>query len=66
MRPLVCPQFWIISIGNWLRAHGRGALALRVASPFSPLCLAPATAIEMVQTRLWWTSNLQLVACRPA
>ena len=64
MRPLVCPQFWIISIGNWLRAHGRGALALRVASPFSPLCLAPATAIEVVQARLWWTSNLQLVARR--
>jgi SAM-dependent methyltransferase len=66
LRPLVCPQFWIISVGNWLRARGRPALAERVASPFSPLCLAPATAIEVVQARLWWTSNLQLIARRAA
>jgi len=35
-------------------------------SPFSPFWLIPTTAIEVVQVRLWWTSNLQLVARRPA
>jgi 2-polyprenyl-3-methyl-5-hydroxy-6-metoxy-1,4-benzoquinol methylase len=66
MRPLVCPQFWIISLSNWLAAHGRRAAAERWVSPFSPFWLIPATAIEVVQARLWWTSNLQLVARRPA
>jgi len=66
MRPLVCPQFWIISLSNWLCAHGRRATAERWVNVFSPWWLAPATAIEMVQARLWWTSNLQLVARRNA
>lgn len=64
MRPLVCPQFWIISLANWLAARGRRRAAARWVSPFSPAWLAPATAIEVVQARLWWTSNLQLVARR--
>jgi SAM-dependent methyltransferase len=66
MRPLVCPQFWIISLANWLAARGRRRAAARWVSPFSPFWLAPATAIELVQARLWWTSNLQLVARRAA
>jgi SAM-dependent methyltransferase len=62
MRPLVCPQFWIISLANWLSSRGHAEPAKRWVSPFSPLWLAPATAIELVQARIWWTSNLQLVA----
>ncbi len=65
MRPLVNPQFWIITIQNWLSAHGRRDVAQRWVSPFSPLWLAPFTAIEVLQARLWWTSNVQLVARRP-
>jgi 2-polyprenyl-3-methyl-5-hydroxy-6-metoxy-1,4-benzoquinol methylase len=64
-RPLVCPQFWIISVQNWLKARGAVRLAERVVSPFNPLLLAPVTLVEMVQQRLWWTSNQQLVARLP-
>jgi len=61
-RPLVCPQFWIISLQNWLKVRGARSLAERVVSPFNPLLLAPVTVVEMVQQRLWWTSNQQLIA----
>jgi len=61
-RPLVCPQFWIISLHNWLASLGQREAAARVFSPFNPLWLAPFTLVELVQQRLWWTSNLQLVA----
>lgn len=61
-RPLVCPQFWIISVQNWLKTRGATRLAERVVSPFNPLLLAPVTVVEMVQKRLWWTSNQQLVS----
>jgi len=64
-RPLVCPQFWIISLHNWLASLGRRELAARLFSPFNPLWLAPFTLVELVQQRLWWTSNLQLVARNP-
>jgi 2-polyprenyl-3-methyl-5-hydroxy-6-metoxy-1,4-benzoquinol methylase len=60
-RPLVCPQFWIISVQNWLKDKGADRLAGFI-SPFNPLLLAPATAIEILQQRLGWTSNQQLVA----
>jgi SAM-dependent methyltransferase len=62
-RPLVCPQFWIISLQNWLKVRGARFLAERV-DPFNPLLLAPVTVVEMLQQRLWWTSNQQLVARR--
>jgi len=65
VRPLVCPQFWIISLQNWLCAHRHRAFAKRWVSPFSPLWLVPFTAFEVLHARLWWTSNLQLVARRP-
>ena len=38
------PQFWIISIGNWLRAHGRSALARRLA-PEADFCEGNAVAL---------------------
>lgn len=62
-RPLVCPQFWIISVQNWLTDRGARRLA-RWVSPFNPLLLAPATVIEIVHQRLGWTSNQQIVARR--
>jgi SAM-dependent methyltransferase len=65
-RPLVCPQFWIISLQNWLKERGALRLADRFVMPFNPLLLAPFTLLEMVQQRVWWTSNQQLVARRPA
>jgi 2-polyprenyl-3-methyl-5-hydroxy-6-metoxy-1,4-benzoquinol methylase len=65
-RPLVCPQFWIISVQNWLKERGAQRLAERVVTPFNPLLLAPITVIEIVHGRLWWTSNQQLVARRTA
>jgi 2-polyprenyl-3-methyl-5-hydroxy-6-metoxy-1,4-benzoquinol methylase len=64
-KPLVCPQFWIISVQNWLKVHGATRLAERVVSPFNPLLLGPVTLVEMAQQRLWWTSNQQLVARLP-
>ena len=64
-RPLVCPQFWIISVQNWLKDRGAVRFADRFVSPFNPLLLAPATLVEMVHQRIWWTSNQQLVARRP-
>jgi SAM-dependent methyltransferase len=64
-RPLVCPQFWIISVQNWLKERGLNRVAERV-SPFNPLLLAPATVVEMIHQRVGWTSNQQLVARRPA
>jgi 2-polyprenyl-3-methyl-5-hydroxy-6-metoxy-1,4-benzoquinol methylase len=63
-RPLVCPQFWIISLRNWLTARRAPALATRVVSPFNPLLLAPATVLELLHQRLGWTANQQLVARR--
>jgi len=63
-KPLVCPQFWIISLQNWLTDRGARRAARRVFSPFNPLWLAPFTAIELIHQRLWWTSNLQVVARR--
>jgi SAM-dependent methyltransferase len=62
LRPLVCPQFWIISLQNWLSDRGARALARKLFSPFSPAWLAPFTLVELVQQRFWWTSNLQLIA----
>jgi methionine biosynthesis protein MetW len=64
-RPLVCPQFWVMSVQNWLKDRGAERLAERV-SPFSPVWLAPVTLLEMVHQRMGWTSNQQLVARRPA
>jgi len=63
-RPLVCPQFWIISVRNWLVERGATGLATRIVSPFNPLLLAPVTVLELLHQRLWWTSNQQLVASR--
>jgi SAM-dependent methyltransferase len=62
--PLVCPQFWIISLHNWLADRGARRLAARLFNPLSPLWLAPFTLVELVQQRVWWTSNLQMVARR--
>jgi SAM-dependent methyltransferase len=62
VRPLVCPQFWIISLHNWLADRGARRAARRLFSPFNPAWLAPFTLLELVHQRLWWTSNLQLVA----
>ncbi len=64
LKPLVCPQFWIISAHNWLASRGRAELAGRLFDPLSPVWLIPFTAIELVHVRLWWTSNQQLVAAR--
>ena len=64
-KPLVCPQFWIISVQNWLKERGAERFAERVVSPFNPLLLAPVTVLEILHQRFWWTSNQQLVA-RPA
>lgn len=63
-QPLVCPQFWIISLRNWLCDKGSRPLAIRLFSPFSPLWLAPITVLEIAHQRLAWTSNQQLVARR--
>jgi len=61
-KPLVCPQFWIISVQNWLKERGAERFAERVVSPFNPLLLAPVTLLEILHQRFWWTSNQQLVA----
>jgi SAM-dependent methyltransferase len=66
VRPLVCPQFWIISLANWLCDLGWRRAARRIFSPFSPLWLAPFTLLELVLQRLWWTANLQVVAKQEA
>ncbi|MEW6271794.1 MAG: class I SAM-dependent methyltransferase [Thermodesulfobacteriota bacterium] len=63
-RPLVCPQFWIISLQNWLKDRGAVRFAERALNPFNPVLLAPVTVLEMAHQRLWWTSNQQLVARR--
>lgn len=63
-QPLVCPQFWIISLRNWLCDIGPRDLAVRLFSPFNPLLLAPATLLEIVHQKIAWTSNQQLVARR--
>jgi 2-polyprenyl-3-methyl-5-hydroxy-6-metoxy-1,4-benzoquinol methylase len=60
-RPLVCPQFWIISVQNWLKDRGSDRLG-EFISPFNPLLLAPTTAVELIHQRLGWTSNQQLIA----
>src|SRR5207244_5463137 len=36
LKPLVCPQFWIISLQNWLSDRGRRALGRRLFRPFNP------------------------------
>jgi SAM-dependent methyltransferase len=64
--PLVCPQFWIISLHNWLADRGRRALAARLFDPLNPVLLAPFTLVELVQQRVGWTANLRLVARRSA
>jgi SAM-dependent methyltransferase len=64
-RPLVCPQFWVISFQNWLKDRGAVRFAERFLSPFNPFTLAPFTLLEIVHQRLWWTSNQQLIARRP-
>lgn len=61
---LVCPQFWIISLRNWLCDVGPRELAVRLFSPFNPLWLAPATLIEIPHRKFGHTSNQQLVARR--
>ncbi len=66
LRPLVCPQFWIISLHNWLADRGARRLAARLFKPLSPVWLAPFTLVELLQQRVWWTSNLQMVARREA
>jgi SAM-dependent methyltransferase len=66
LRPLVCPQFWILSLHNWLVDRGARGVAVRLFNPFNPVCLAPFTVIELVHQRLWWTSNLQMIARREA
>lgn len=63
-RSLVCPQFWIISLRNWLCDVGPRSLAVRLFSPFNPLWLAPATLVEIPLSKLARTSNQQLVARR--
>lgn len=65
LKPLVCPQFWIISAANWFAAKGRRAVGEKLFDPLSPVWLIPFTAIELLHVRLWWTSNQQLVAQRP-
>jgi SAM-dependent methyltransferase len=65
-RPLVCPQFWVISLQNWMKDRGAVRFAERFLSPFHPVLLAPFTLVEMVHQRVWWTSNQQLVARRRA
>ena len=62
LRPLVCPQFWILSLHNWLADRGARGTAIRLFNPLNPFWLVPFTLIELVQQRLWWTSNLQMVA----
>jgi len=64
LKPLVCPQFWIISGHNRLAAQGRRKLAEALFDPLSPVLLVPFTLIEMLHVRLWWTSNQQLIARR--
>jgi SAM-dependent methyltransferase len=66
LRPLVCPQFWILSFHNWLADRGARRLAARLFNPLSPLWLAPFTLVELVHQRVWWTSNLQMVARQEA
>ncbi len=61
---LVCPQFWIISLRNWLCDKGSRDLAIRLFSPFNPLWLAPVTVLEILHQRVGWTSNQQLIARR--
>ena len=62
LQPLVCPQFWIVSLHNWLSDLGARRLADRLFSPFNPVWLAPFTLVELVHRRLGWTSNLQMIA----
>ncbi len=60
-KPLICPQFWIISIQNWLKDRGAHRLSEWI-NPFNPLLLAPATVLELIHQRIGWTSNQQVVA----
>lgn len=63
-RPLVCPQFWILSLHHVALERGWPAWVVRFLSYKNPLLLAPVTAIELLQRAVWWTSNLQMVARR--
>ncbi len=65
-RPLLCPQFWILSVHHAALERGWPRRAVDWLSFRNPVLLAPATLIESVQKIFWWTSNLQLVARRPA
>jgi SAM-dependent methyltransferase len=66
LRPLVCPQFWILSLHNAVADWGARRLATRLFNPLSPFWLAPFTLIELVHQRVWWTSNLQMIARQEA
>jgi SAM-dependent methyltransferase len=63
-RPLVCPQFWVLSLHNWLCDLGVRRFAHRWFSPFNPVLLAAFTLVELIHRRVWWTSNLQMIARR--
>jgi SAM-dependent methyltransferase len=65
-RPLICPQFWILSLHHAALERGWPRQLVDWLSFRNPALLAPATLIEAVQKLVWWTSNLQLVARRPA
>ena len=65
-RPLVCPQFWILSLHHLALERGWPRRVVDFLSFRNPLLLAPFTALEVVHRLVWWTSNLQLVARRPA
>jgi 2-polyprenyl-3-methyl-5-hydroxy-6-metoxy-1,4-benzoquinol methylase len=63
-RPLVCPQFWILSLHHIALERGWPRRLVDWLSFRNPLLLAPATGIEVLQKLVWWTSNLQMVARR--
>jgi SAM-dependent methyltransferase len=65
-RPLICPQFWILSLHHAALERGLPRRLVDWLSFRNPALLAPATLVEAVQRLLWWTSNLQLVARRVA
>ncbi len=65
-RPLICPQFWILSLHHAALERGMPRRLVDWLSFRNPALLAPATLLEAVQKLVWWTSNLQLVARRAA
>jgi SAM-dependent methyltransferase len=64
-RPLICPQFWILSLHHVALERGWPKGLVEWLSFRNPMLLAPATLLEAIQKLAWWTSNLQLVARRP-